>query len=192
MVITSVLLQAVFEFGPIWLLAVAAPAYLYGPQWAGLMSSSGIAGVIVGRVDLNRPASVRVANALMVCCAATLVVSDSAIVLIAAQTGLAIVLVTISIGLTRRLHDNIPSTIRAGVSSGIGTLTWITFLPFAIAFGYVADHFDIRAGGWMILTAALLASIALIHLTTNSGHANADATDATATATGSTFNAPIA
>jgi hypothetical protein len=33
------------------------------------------------------------------------------------------------------LHDAVPSTIRAGVASGVGTLTWLTFLPFALLFG---------------------------------------------------------
>ena len=182
MVITSVLLQAVFEFGPIWMLAVAAPAFLYGPQWAGLMSSSGIAGLIVGRVDLNRPTTVRGAVAVMVSCATTLVVSDNAVVLIGAQTGLAIVLVTVSIVLTRRLHDSIPSTIRAGVSSGIGTLTWIAFLPFAIVFGYVANRAGVHTAGWMILAATLAASTTIIQLTTaSSGQSSAAVGDPTST-----------
>ncbi|WP_353952002.1 MFS transporter [Knoellia sp. S7-12] len=38
---TGMLLQAVFEFGPRWLTAVDAPAPLYGPYWAALVSTIG-------------------------------------------------------------------------------------------------------------------------------------------------------
>src|SRR5215218_2222851 len=164
MVITSVLLQAIFEFGPLWMLAVAAPAFLYGPQWAGLMASSGIGGTMAARFDLNRPATVRTAAALLVGFALTLVVSDRAVVLIAAQVGMAIVLVAIGVHLNRQLHDHIPSTIRAGVSSGLGTLTWIAFLPFALVFGFVSNHSGVRGGGWIFVAAATIASATVFHL----------------------------
>ena len=35
----GLLTQAVFEFGPLWLVALAAPAVLYGPYWAALVST---------------------------------------------------------------------------------------------------------------------------------------------------------
>jgi MFS family permease len=34
---------------------LAAPAILYGPQWAGLMSAVGLGGVLAGRITLTRP-----------------------------------------------------------------------------------------------------------------------------------------
>ena len=36
----GLLAQAVFEFGPLWLVALAAPAVLYGPYWAALVANS--------------------------------------------------------------------------------------------------------------------------------------------------------
>ena len=33
--------QAVFEFGPLWLVALAAPAVLFGPYWAALVATLG-------------------------------------------------------------------------------------------------------------------------------------------------------
>jgi hypothetical protein len=66
------------------------------------------------------------------------------------------------------LHDAVPSTIRAGVASGVGAISWMTFLPFALAFGLVSDTFGVHQAGWMIvgvtvLTAALLTREALAH-----------------------------
>jgi predicted branched-subunit amino acid permease len=63
--------------------------------------------------------------------------------------------------LNRQLHDEIPSALRAGVSSGVGTLTWIGFLPLAIAFGLLSKHSGIHTAAWLLaaLTAAACASL---------------------------------
>jgi len=57
-VLTSVILQLILEFGPLWLLALAAPAILYGPYWAGLMSTFGLGGLLAGRLQLDKPTTV--------------------------------------------------------------------------------------------------------------------------------------
>ncbi len=56
----------------------------------------------------------------------------------AAQVVLGLVLAIVGIHASRLLHDAVPSSIRAGVSSGAGTLTWMLFLPFSLVFGWVA------------------------------------------------------
>ncbi|MGH2678330.1 MAG: MFS transporter, partial [Actinomycetota bacterium] len=45
-VASSVLMQGMLEFGPLWLVALLVPAFLYGPHWAGLTSALGIGGVL--------------------------------------------------------------------------------------------------------------------------------------------------
>ena len=129
MVLSSVLLQALLEFGPLWMVALAAPAFLYGPHWAGLMAALGGGGALAGRVRLNYRPTAWFVTALMLLASLTLTSIDNAVVVIAAQAGLALSLVLIGIFLTRQLDDVIPSTIRAGVASGVGTLTWMAFLP---------------------------------------------------------------
>ncbi|WP_291415152.1 MFS transporter [Actinophytocola sp.] len=54
-VLAGVLLQTVFEFGPLWLVAVTAPAVLFGPYWVALMSTLGIGGLLAARIDFGRP-----------------------------------------------------------------------------------------------------------------------------------------
>jgi hypothetical protein len=66
-----------------------------------------------------------------------------------------------SIPITGRLHDAVPSTLRAGVASGVGTLTWLTFLPFAFLFGVVSDRSGASAGGWTLGAVAVLAVVLL-------------------------------
>ena len=54
LVLTSILTQAVFEFGPLWLVDGGAGAGAFGPAWAGLMASLGVGGALAGRVHLER------------------------------------------------------------------------------------------------------------------------------------------
>jgi predicted MFS family arabinose efflux permease len=164
MVLTSLLLQALLEFGPLWMVALAAPAILYGPHWAGLMSAFGLGGALAGRIKLARPATLGAVVALMMAFSLTLTATRAPIVVIVAQVGLAVLIVAVSTHLTRLLHDCIPSTIRAGVASGIGTLTWIAFLPFALTFGAVSKQAGVHAAGWLMVAVTVATAVALVRL----------------------------
>ena len=164
MVLTALMLQTLLEFGPLWMVALAAPAILYGPHWAGLMSAFGLGALIAGRITFTRPATLGTIVALMIGASVTLTASRAPAVIIVAQISLAVVIVAVSTFLTRLLHDCIPSTIRAGVASGVGTLTWIAFLPFALSFGAVSKHAGVHTSGWMIVAVAIITSAALVKL----------------------------
>jgi MFS family permease len=153
----ALLLQAIFEFGPLWMVALAAPAFLFGPQWAGLMSASGVGAMLAGRLHRPNRRTQGAIGTVSIAASVTLVVSRTPLVIISAQILLATLLVFASTLLTRTLHDQIPSNIRAGVSSGVGTLTWIVFLPFAIAFGVIANRVSIPSAGWLLVAATFAA-----------------------------------
>jgi hypothetical protein len=82
------------EFGPLWLVALAAPAVLFGPYWAALTSTLGLGGYLAAKLDLTR------------------------MPVVVAQVVLALLLAVVAIYAGRLLHDAVPSTIGAGVSSG--------------------------------------------------------------------------
>ena len=161
LVLTAVLLQAMLEFGPLWLVALGVSAGLYGPQWAGLMAALGVGGLLGGRLALDRPITAAALAAVMGACCIALSTSHVVGIVIVAQVVLVLVLVAVSIPVTGRLHDAIPSTIRAGVASGVGTLTWLTFLPFAFAFGAVSDRSGVDDAGWLLALVAVFAAILL-------------------------------
>ena len=164
MVLSALLLQALLEFGPLWMVALAAPAVLYGPQWAGLMSAVGLGGLLVGRITLPRPATLTVVIVVMLGSSLMLTTSRDPAAVIAAQVALALLLVAVSTVLTRLLHDAIPSSIRAGVSSGVSTLTWMTFLPFALAFGLVTRSMGVHAAAWMVVAATSATCASLLYV----------------------------
>ncbi len=158
----GLLSQAVFEFGPLWLVALTAPAALYGPYWAVLVSTLGIAGLLIGKLNLERRLLLAVLIILSLATALLLAWTRSLPRLITAQVVLALVLAIISIHASRLLHDAVPSSVRAGVSSGGGTLTWVLFLPFSLLFGWVAAENGINWSGFMLAGAVVVLSVLLI------------------------------
>jgi MFS family permease len=158
----GLLSQAVFEFGPLWLVEVAAPAVVYGPYWAVLVSTLGVAGLLTGKLDLDRRLLLAVLIILSLATALLLAWTRSLPLLISAQVVLALVLAIISIHASRLLHDAVPSSVRAGVSSGGGTLTWTLFLPFSLLFGWVAAENGINWSGFMLAGAAVVLAVLLV------------------------------
>ncbi len=162
MVAGAVLMQGMLEFGPLWLVALSVPAFLYGPHWAGLTAALGLGGLLGARPWMTRRrAAVLLAVGLIGCCI-ILALSGQALVVVAAQVLLTLLVVAVSIPALRRLHDSVPSTIRAGVASGVGTLTWLTFVPFALVFGFVSQRAGVDSAAWLLVAIAFATAFLLI------------------------------
>ncbi|MGH3714225.1 MAG: MFS transporter [Micromonosporaceae bacterium] len=157
----ALLMQGMLEFGPLWLVALAVPAFLYGPHWAGLTSALGLGGLLGARPWFARRSAAVVLGVVIVACCVVLAVSRAALVVVAAQVLLTLLVVAVSIPVLRRMHDAVPSSIRASVASGVGTLTWLTFVPFALVMGYVSNRAGISNAGWLLVAIAV-ATAALI------------------------------
>jgi predicted MFS family arabinose efflux permease len=152
-VVTSLVLQVVFEFGPLLLVALAAPAVLYGPYWAALTSTLGLGGLLAGKFPLGRPTTVGVVVGLMILASLLLTRQTGVAVVTVAQVVLALLVVIVSIYVTRLLHDAVPSTVRTGVASGVGAISWIAFLPSALVVGAVSKQNSVHTAGWLIIAA---------------------------------------
>lgn len=161
LVLTALLLQAMLEFGPLWMVALAASAGLYGPHWAGLMAAIGVGGLLGARLSLTQPGTAAAIAATLVASCVVLTTSHVIGIVVMAQILLVLLVVAVSIPITGRLHDAVPSTIRVGVASGVGTLTWLTFLPFALLFGAVSDRSGVHDAGWALGAVAILTGVLL-------------------------------
>jgi MFS family permease len=117
--LVGLLTQAVFGFGPLWLVALAAPAALFGPYWAALVSTLGIGGYLTSKLDLDRRVTASLLALAAPAAAFVLTQTRSLAAVIAAQTVLALLLAIISIHAGKLLHDGVASNVRAGVSSGL-------------------------------------------------------------------------
>jgi predicted MFS family arabinose efflux permease len=158
----GLLAQAVFEFGPLWLVALGAPAVLYGPYWAVLVSTLGIGGLLAGKLHLERRLMLAVLIILSLATALLLTWTRSLALLIAAQVVLALVLAIVGIHASRLLNDAVPSSIRAGVSSGAGTITWALFVPFSLVFGWAALEHGVHWSGFMLAGAVVVVAVLLV------------------------------
>ena len=136
-------------------------AVAYGPYWAALVSTIGLGGLIVGKLNLDRRWMVAIVVALPLAAALVLTWTRSLVVVIAAQIVLALLLAIIGIHAGKLLHDAVPSAIRA-VSSGAGTLSWMLFLPFSLTFGWVAQANGVNWSGWMLAGAVVVVGVLLI------------------------------
>jgi MFS family permease len=161
-VLTAVISQLLFEFGPLWLVALAVPAAAYGPYWAGLVSTLGLGGMLAGRLRLDRPANAWAAGGAMTLSALLLTAHTGVVVITAAQITLALLAGLAGIHVSAVLHDAVPSAIRSGVSSGVGSLSWLAFLPLALGFGTLSTVHGVYAAGWLLVAATALAGGLLV------------------------------
>jgi hypothetical protein len=150
------------EFGPLWLVALAVPAFLYGPHWAGLTSALGLGGLLGAQAWITRRWAVGFLAVTIIGCCVVLALSDLAPLVVVAQVLLTLLVVAVSIPVLRRLHDAVPSSIRAGVASGVGTLTWLTFVPFALGFGAVSERAGVDRAGWLLVAIGVVAALLIV------------------------------
>jgi MFS family permease len=165
-VLTAVISQTMFEFGPLWLVAFSAAPALYGPFWAALVATLGLGGLLAGRLPMDRPLVQTALTGTMALASVALTVTGNLMVAAVAQVTLVLLAVALSIHVTRLLHDAVPSAVRAGVASGVGAFSWIAFLPFALAFGVVIRDRGVESAGWMLTGTVLLVGLALVVDTT--------------------------
>jgi hypothetical protein len=161
-VTAALILQAMYEFGPLWLIELSAPAGFYGPFWAGVVGALGLGGLLAGRLHLHRRLPVATVVLVMLGCAAVLLTSGSLAVLTVAIVLLTLLVVVIGIHVSHLVHDAVDSTIRTGVASGISAVSWILFTPFALGFGAVTQEADVYAAGWLLAGAVVSAGAALL------------------------------
>jgi MFS family permease len=158
----SLLMQGMLEFGPLWLVALAVPAFLYGPHWAGLTSALGLGGLLGAQGWITRSWAVGLLAVAIVACCVVLALSHQPLLVVGVQVSLTLLVVAVSIPVLRRLHDAVPSSIRAGVASGVGTLTWLTFVPFALVFGAVSERAGVDRAGWLLVAIGAVAALLVI------------------------------
>jgi len=160
--VAGMLSSAVFEFGPLWLVALKAPAVLYGPYWAALVSTLGIGGLLISKLRLERRLMLVALIILSVASTLLLTWTHSLAVVVGAQVVLGLILAILGIHASQLLHDAVPSSIRAGVSSGAGTMTWLLFLPFSLVFGWMARESGVNRSGYLLAGAVIVLAVLLV------------------------------
>ena len=154
--------QVVFEFGPLWLVAMHAPAALYGPYWAALVATVGLGAWCASRVRLDRTRNAVGVGIVLLAAAIVPTVSHALAVIIAAQVLVALATAMIGVRAGFLLHEAVAANVRAGVSSGASTLSWLIFLPVSLTFGWIAASHGVATAGWLLVVIAAAAAVLLI------------------------------
>lgn len=159
----GLLANIVIEFSQLWLIGLAAAVALYGPAAALLQTADGFGGLLASKARLDKRVILGVTVVLLIGASLVLALVKDLAAVIAAQVVIAGLVAVISIICTKLLHDQVPSQVRAGVASGVGAFTWMTFVPFSVLFGVLAEK-DVFEAAWLIVPFALLTSVLLIRL----------------------------
>lgn len=151
LVLQGALLTIVFEFGPLWLISLHAPAALFGPLSAGLVAGVGIGTLLAPRVDFARRIIRSSTMAVTSIAGVTLVASRSTALTSIALVALAVICVVTGTHLTKLLQDGLSTSQRAGVGSSVSTLSWVLFVPVSLAMGRIFQSHGAHAAGGIIL-----------------------------------------
>jgi hypothetical protein len=60
------------------------------------------------------------------------------------------------------LHEAVTANVRARVSSGASTLSWLTFLPVSILFGWLSRAHGVQTAGWLLVLITAAGAVLLI------------------------------
>ena len=132
LVANCVVMRLLIEFYQLWYLGLALPVIWYGPGCALRYSGAWGGGALANRLRGGRTMLMIGFGTLVIACG--LFARDPRLV-IGAQVVTIFGVTVLNIGLTRHLHDAMPSTIRAGASSVVSTIGYGVFVPTALAFG---------------------------------------------------------
>nr|HET6901788.1 hypothetical protein [Ktedonobacteraceae bacterium] len=149
----------------------------YGLANATVLAAGGMGSLLATRLTHAKPATIAGVAGLLVASSLALVVVRNAVVVTLAQGVLVAGGVGVSVVFTRLLHDSLSSRLRAGAASGVGALSSIAFVLFALIFGVVSQHVGIFYAGWMVVGVTLFASVLLVSVTAGQDFKGSAASD---------------
>ncbi len=157
-----VLQEFIFELSQLWYIAVAAPIALYGVFNAAVFSSWTTGGLLAARIKSR--GSVMSLMVLLIAMIILLIVSRNYVMVLIAQLTMAICLIAIGVILSKKLHDELPSRLRAGSSSVISTIARIIIIPGSLVVTGVAQAYDMFAATYIMLAIAIVSVIAFVSI----------------------------
>jgi MFS family permease len=146
----ALLIRLLLNFSQLWYLGFALPVLYWGPAYAATETSGALAGYVSARIRGSR--AWQVGLAAVMASASLMLTSHRSVV--ATVVSLVVVLTAyrvFSIILARRLHDALPSHVRAGAGSAVGTVAMIASLPVAYLLGRLSTSYTIFDAAWLVV-----------------------------------------
>lgn len=158
LIVYTMLERIIDNLSPLWYLSFALPVIFWGPAYALLQASFGLAGPVADFVKNSR---FKIGFlAFFISLVSIVLVSDvSVMAVLIAQTVILTGYGVFMILLSHQLHDALPSHVRAGASSTVGTLAQLIFLPTVYLFGWLSDTYTVFRAAWVIVAVTVLATL---------------------------------
>lgn len=165
----GLLQETIFELNQVWYIAAAMPVAFYGVAGALLYSSWSLGGLVAPRIKSNRLLYLTIV--MMLGAMVVLAIDLPYQIITFAQFVLAVGLIALGILLSKRLHDELPSNLRAGSASVVSTLARTAIIPLSIAFTAIANVSSVFVGSYMLL-GVLIVAVAAFLISVNSRFIN--------------------
>ncbi len=155
----AILMDTIFELNQLWFIALATPVALYGVIGATIFSTWTIGGFLA-RWQRKRTLLLLSGISIVVGFLSMVYIRNYWVIL-AALFMLGALLVGLNVVLTRMLHDELPSKLRAGSASVVSTLGGCLVIPGSLLFTGIAENRDIFLATWLLVAIALIATASL-------------------------------
>lgn len=157
-----VLQETIFELSQLWFIAVAAPIALYGVFSAAVFSSWTTGGLLAARIKSR--SSILGLMGVLLAMIILLIVGRHYVLVLMAQFAIAICLIAIGVILAKKMHDELPSRLRAGSASVISTLARIILIPGSLLITGIANAYDVFAATYVLVGVAIVSVIAFLSI----------------------------
>lgn len=161
-ILLTVSTRMLLEFGTLWFVALAMPAFFFGPAMALVQSAIGACGFIANFIRIS---SLRIVGVAILSLLGSFVLLGSNLAPIVIS--LAIMLLSVMslvLILSHKLHDSLPSNLRVGASSLVYSFGLIVFLPIAFIFGEISERVSIFSASWVIIAIHALTALIIFKL----------------------------
>ncbi|MDB5178957.1 MAG: major facilitator superfamily 1 [Patescibacteria group bacterium] len=150
LVLGATLVDTVMEFNQLWLIAIATPVGLFGIATGIVLAAYGLSGLLANRLQLKKPLYVVMLSTLMTISSLVLILAHIVWLIVPAQAVVVVSLLSLGIEYTHRLHDRLPSHLRAGASSAVSSAGRALFILVSLVFGWITQHYSVFVAGWLI------------------------------------------
>lgn len=158
----TVLQEFIFELSQLWFIAVAAPIALYGVFNAAVFSSWTTGGLLAARIKSKSAIiGLMVVTVAMV---VLLIASRHYFLVLIAQVVIAVCLIAVGVILAKKMHDELPSRLRAGSSSVISTIARIIIIPGSLLVTGIAQSYDMSIATYVLLAVAIVSVVAFMSI----------------------------
>jgi MFS family permease len=156
-ILLSIMLYMLLEFSQVWLIELGTPTAIFGVVNAVILTSLGLGGLLAGWRQLGQGSLLTLVAAGLVICAFVMSLWQELAPVVASQVVFCTLIVAGSVVFTRLLHDQLPSSVRAGASSAVNTMSRLVIIPLALLFGWISREASVFQAAYLLVGFAAIA-----------------------------------